>query len=753
MPERYADFFHPILDLQTLSENVPGGMFSCRFDDALTLLQYNDAFLSMLGYTREEIHTLFHDSFWNLIDPRDRVSSHREATRQLAKGPNKELAYRITRKDGSTIWVLDKGRLVRDEDGNGSFFCILVDITRNKELESELRLSLERHQIIMDQTTDVIFEWDILSDTLDVSPNWEKQFGFSLSTRNISLYLPTAPFLHEADRTQFLEKMRQIRQGERYCESELRIRRADGSDRWCRIRITGQQDGSGRTVKAVGVVIDIDDEKRRAQALLDSAQRDALTGLYNKAVAQRRIEEALSADPGLCSALFIIDVDNFKGINDTMGHLFGDALLIELSHTLQRQFRPQDVVGRVGGDEFAVYLRDIPNRALAERKAEQILDALSGLSVRERSVGAISCSVGIALTPEHGSTFRELYQRADQALYRAKGSGRDCYQVYDPDDDPDPLPVHTLQSLRAVNERIDSSEGSDAVFSQLIDCVLRILYKSLDLDRAVNTILETVGRQFDVSRAYIFENTEDNRFCCNTFEWCNEGISSQIEHLRQVSYQEDLGGTYLHHFNEDGVFYCQDVKKLPPEHYAILAPQGVKSMLQCAIRDNGQFRGYVGFDECHTNRLWTQSQVDALTFVAEILSTFLLKQRAKERAERNAASLNAILDHQSAWTYVVRSGTYDLLYVNQKLKESVPSARPGLVCHEVCGGSPTPCPFCPIQNLEKNGQNEPTLIFNPYLKVWVSASACRIDWKGEPGILLTCLDVTKIVASAPPEAQ
>ena len=104
--------------------------------------------------------------------------------------------------------------------------------------------------------------------------------------------------------------------------------------------------------------------------------------------------------------------------------------------------------------------------------------------------------------------------------------------------------------------------------------------------------------RFDVSRAYIFENTEDNRFCCNTFEWCNEGISSQIEHLRQVSYQEDLGGTYLHHFNEDGVFYCQDVKKLPPEHYAILAPKGVKSMLQCAIRDNGQFRGYVGFDEC-----------------------------------------------------------------------------------------------------------------------------------------------------------
>ena len=94
-----------------------------------------------------------------------------------------------------------------------------------------------------------------------------------------------------------------------------------------------------------------------------------------------------------------------------------------------------------------------------------------------------------------------------------------------------------------------------------------------------------------------------------------------------------------------------------------------------------------------------------------------------------------------------------MLYVNQKLKESVPSARPGLVCHEVCGGSPTPCPFCPIQKLEKTGQDEPTLIFNPYLKVWVSASACRIDWKGEPGILLTCLDVTKIVASAPPEAQ
>ncbi|MCA5964085.1 PAS domain-containing protein [Blautia sp. RD014234] len=131
-------------------------MFSCRFDERLTLLQMNKGFLSMLGYTRQEISDKFRNSFWEMIDYRDRLRTLEEVQRQISLGPDKELEYRMTRGDGRTIWVLDKGHLVRDEEGAGYFCCVLVDVTRSKELEEKLRISLERHQIIMDQTTDIL---------------------------------------------------------------------------------------------------------------------------------------------------------------------------------------------------------------------------------------------------------------------------------------------------------------------------------------------------------------------------------------------------------------------------------------------------------------------------------------------------------------------------------------------------------------------------------------------------------------------
>lgn len=83
------------------------------------------------------------------------------------------------------------------------------------------------------------------------------------------------------------------------------------------------------------------------------------------------------------------------------------------------------------------------------------------------------------------------------------------------------------------------------------------------MEAAVSAILEIVGRQFNVSRAYIFENTEDDRYCSNTFEWCNAGVKEEIDNLKHVSYEADLGGNYVANFNEDGIFYCRDILELP----------------------------------------------------------------------------------------------------------------------------------------------------------------------------------------------
>lgn len=720
--------------LQILSDNIPGGVFSCRLNPELTLLQMNGGFLQMLGYTRQDIRDLFHDSFWNMIDPRDRLPTLKEVNRQMALGPDKELEYRMLCKDGSIIWVLDKGHLVKDGDGNEYFCCMLVDITRSKALESSLRLSLERHQIIMNQTSDILFDWDILADTITVSSNWEKRFGFSLPRQEIGVFLRKAAYIHPEDQAPFLHMLGRIRHGKKYAEIELRILTATGSSSWYRIRATGLMDESDRTVRVVGVIIDIDSEKRQAQSLMEQAQHDTLTKLLNKGACQEQVEAALAAtEKEGSAALMIIDLDNFKQINDSMGHLFGDALLTEVARTLQRQFRSQDIVGRVGGDEFLVFLPHIPTASLAQQKASQVLSALHHMEGRELTCVDFSCSIGIAVFPECGTTYHELFRNADQALYQAKKLGKNRFSLFDY---KQPVSSFPIQRASAVSTHIDSDETHGSGGSMLVEYTFRTLYKSTDTTAAINAILEVVGLQFDVSRVYIFEDEENGEYSSNTFEWCNEGVAPQREQLQHMSYTVDMGGDYKTRFNENGIFYCRDIADLNRVQYEALASQNIKSMLQCAIYDNGRHCGFVGFDECRGNRYWTQEQVDALAFISEILGTFLLKQHAQERAKRESRAMESLLNQQDSWIFILRPETHEILYLNERAKKILPEAEIGLSCFNILFHRNSPCGSCPILG-EKAGE-EAHWIYLPGLKSWALTEAHRIIWKGENAVLVCC---------------
>lgn len=733
-------------DLQQLTENIPGGIFRCLYDEKLTILQVNDGFLSMFGYTRAQIRERFDDSFMAIIDSRDRSSTLLEVKRQLRQNNTKQIEYRATRSDGSTIWILDKGQLIKSESGPDSFYCILIDDTAGKEAQEGLRLSLERHEIIMDQTTDIIFEWDIKKDTFIFSHNWQKKFGYEPMTENISTGSIAHSHILSSDLPAFTGILEDIRQGSPYVETEVRIKKANALYIWCRIRMTAQYDENCEPFKAVGVIVDIDSEKRHSQELMQKAERDALTKLYNKGTTESIIENYLSCCPenSLC-ALLIIDIDDFKIVNDTRGHLFGDAFLMEIAGKIQTLFRSGDVVGRIGGDEFIAFIRDIPDLRVATEKAQQVIENFHTLDMFNEDNTQTSCSIGIACCPDHARDFHKLYKCADYALYQAKRQGKNQYVVFDRELEDKALKNAAIGVYSAVNERIDSDSEviPQTVNSQLVEYVFRILYKSIDIESAVQPILEIVGRQFDVSRVYIFENSEDDTHCANTFEWCNDGVAPEIQNLSHVSYETDLGGSYLDNFDENGVFYCRDIASLPKAQFEVLAPQGIKSMLQCAIRDNGRFKGYVGFDECRNNRFWTQEQIAALSFISEILSTFLLKKRAQDRVEQSAAAMKTVLDNQNSWIYVIEPGTCRLLYINQKTKDLVPSSEVGMYCYEAFFDRTAPCARCPARSVGTERKNCTMEIYNPLLRVWSSADASLITWKNRPAFLLSCHDITR----------
>ena len=172
---------------------------------------------------------------------------------------------------------------------------------------------------------------------------------------------------------------------------------------------------------------------RNSKALENKADTDLLTGLNNKLSAERKIQDCLSEEADTEHLMFLFDVDNFKKINDTMGHAFGDQVLKSLGEQLSMEFRKTDILGRIGGDEFVILLRDIKEDEIVLKEGDKILNFFRQFKVGDYVKYSATASIGAAIYPRDGKTFQELYRSADNALYEAKKQGKNRLIYYNKD--------------------------------------------------------------------------------------------------------------------------------------------------------------------------------------------------------------------------------------------------------------------------------------------------------------------------------
>ncbi|MBO6016344.1 MAG: GGDEF domain-containing protein, partial [Lachnospiraceae bacterium] len=164
--------------------------------------------------------------------------------------------------------------------------------------------------------------------------------------------------------------------------------------------------------------------------LQNKADTDLLTELNNKMATERKIKEYIEDFTGVQGLLFIFDIDNFKKINDTRGHAFGDEVLREIGMRLRTEFRSSDIMGRVGGDEFILFLKNIQNEDIIRKEAGRMAHIFRDLCVGQYTKYSVTASIGCALYPGDADNFEDLYKAADKGLYSAKHRGKNQLVFY-----------------------------------------------------------------------------------------------------------------------------------------------------------------------------------------------------------------------------------------------------------------------------------------------------------------------------------
>ncbi len=405
---------------------LPTGIKYIRYDLDFTIEYISPGFLSILGYTEQDIFKLFDGKYINLIYEEDRQKVFNDALDQVQKSDVVHLHYRSVCKDGRLVWMETISRLCpADPDGIQRCCSSVVNVTETiteEEKKRSLNIS-NRLQKAAQIWGEILFEYSFISGQLVVSESFSSMFGYELPETGII----EPELIFNEGKTTLLGLLEQAHDGKHPSPIELPAVRADGQTIWCRILAHPPEQIGGENVSVIGKFINIDTEYKERENLRMASQTDSLTGLYNKGSVEIRISSQLTEAPDTTYTCWVLDVDDFKSVNDTLGHFAGDKLLQSIAERLRKCFRESDIVGRIGGDEFLIFATGNKDVNWQAQKGNQLLKLLQEPLILNEQEIIPAVSIGISCYPKDGSSFSELYQNADKALYRAKAAGKNKY--------------------------------------------------------------------------------------------------------------------------------------------------------------------------------------------------------------------------------------------------------------------------------------------------------------------------------------
>ncbi len=677
-------------DLEIFANTVPSGVSKHLLDNNLTLTWANNYFYDMCGYTPREYKKKYGKHTLPIVLSED-LAIVIDALADLTEDSNSTIVnFRIKCSDDSIKWVnAIFARAGEMSDGFPVVNLVMTDITNLKIAEMKAMLEEQKYLIISDISEELPYEYDIAEDVITFADKFNHIFeGSSI------IYDPATNMIAEAlvsyDTKDAIEELFTLaKQGTEYHSTEFKLNTKNGGYQWYFSTFSTIYDEDNNPIRVVGLLRNIHSQKIEQQKLLTKAETDLMTGLLNKATTESKIKSHLRELNGNSyNVLMLVDIDDFKNINDTYGHLKGDDVIIDIAKALMEYTGDYGLAGRLGGDEFCVYLTNILDTKVASEKAELIADKLREKYPGDNGDCKVTLSIGIASTNEQ-IPYNVLLENADTALYQAKLNGKNCHYSYQED-----MERGKYENARKDNKRIESTE--DKIITEL----LTTLFGSSNNYSAIENSLKIIGKNYDIDKISIWEYGYNTSFVDCTHQWCGEGIANDrniCQHTPAAVFEElDAMGT-------DGIVYSSDTS-LIKLNYASMNPesQGVKKLIQSQIVLNSKIIGYISFYSMNPNTSWSASTLSTYKILFKVLAEAVC-------SKQNQKSLSLLREDTISTFNVVQTpiviadkDSHEVLYFNDAARDYYPNLMLNATCHSCMYQEGSPCKDCPLHKMQEN---------------------------------------------------
>ncbi len=426
----HLDTEHQLSQIATIVECSEDAIFTESLDRVI--LTWNASAEQLFGYTAEEAI----GQSTAIMYPPGEGAFVNAMMEKIGRGQRTDSVEVVNiRKDGSRVNTSFNLSPIRDKDGRVVAASVVVrDIDERKQAQEALARSEQRYALAAKGSNDGLWDWDLISNEVYYSSRWKSILGYEADEIEPKIESWT-DLIRAEDTAQFNADLALHLSGrtENFSNEHCIITR-DGEERWLLCRGLAVRDEDGRAIRIAGSVSDVTRQKHAEAALIKQAQHDKLTGLPNRALLTEVLRSAIARSKrnnGYKFAVLFLDFDRFKVINDSLGHEYGDMLLINIAQQLRVELRTVDTAARLGGDEFVVLLDGIDGLSGAIDVAERLLKtfgtphSLAGHDVMS------TASIGIVTSDGGYTKPDEIIRDADTAMYQAKAAGKARYVVFD----------------------------------------------------------------------------------------------------------------------------------------------------------------------------------------------------------------------------------------------------------------------------------------------------------------------------------